>query len=423
MLVILFYDMSLGGLKKQFYRTSQYLSENVAGNKGSEVDDEMVELWRKINVVDNFVEHMQAKTKEYLVPNPSSRTKMAVQSSYHKVRGQASTATHSQPEYNLAEVFTKCGEGLNDMSPYTLSLVELGSSFNRLSEVKDGMEYKVKQLFLDPLHAMQLKELKEIHQYKKKMESRRLEYDYKKNKGGKITVEEVQAAEDKFLESKQLFHSCIKNFVENAEHVKLLKIFSEVIRDYHKQCTVIMDSVLETVSEKVSEASSHTPEVKEFDSNNDVNSHSDNIVDTTTQAQHDTTTQVKHDTTTQAQHDTTTQAQHAQLHKHNTTQLHKQAQHTSTTRHNYTSTTARAQHDTTAQAQHDTTTQHDTHNYTCTTRHNCTSTTRHNYTSTTRHNYAQAQHDTTTHVAQHDTTTQAQHDTTARSTTRHNYTH
>ena len=210
-----------------------------------------------LDVVNECVETMQGKTNEYLQPNPTARTKMAMQSSYQKVRGQVSTVKYPQPEFNLGEVFSKFGGGLNDKSPYALSLVELGSSFNEMSEAKDSMEFKVKQNFLDPLFEMQQKDLKEISQHRKKLGSRRLDYDYKKNKGEKVLAEELQAAEDKFIDSKELCYNSMMNFVENGvEHITQLHAFAETIHEYHKQCAEIMDSLTQALSSKLAEASS-----------------------------------------------------------------------------------------------------------------------------------------------------------------------
>merc|ERR1712183_1169610 len=98
---------------------------------------------------------MQGHTKAYLQPNPTARTKLAVQASYQKARGQTKSVKYPQPEFNLAEVFTNGANGLNDNSQYMQSLDELGRGFNRLSEVKDSMEMSVAQNFLEPLNELQ----------------------------------------------------------------------------------------------------------------------------------------------------------------------------------------------------------------------------------------------------------------------------
>lgn len=271
--------MSLAGFRKQFNKTSQFLSEKVGGNKGSQLEDDFVELGRKLDVVNVCVEDMQNNTKAYLQPNPTARTKLAVQASYQKARGQAKNVKYPQPEFNLAEVFAKGGAELDDNSPYSSALTELGTTFNQLSEVKDGMEDHVRQEFLEPLYDLQQKDLKEINHHRKKLESRRLDYDYKKGKGAKVTEEELQTAEDKFIESKQLCYASMMNFMDSdVEHIGQLHAFSEAIRDYHKQCAEIMDRVTVKLSDKLSEAASRPREERlnimtSYNDNSSVNSY------------------------------------------------------------------------------------------------------------------------------------------------------
>jgi len=249
--------MSLAGFKKQINKTSQFLSEKVAGAKGSELEDEFVDLGRKLDVMNDCVEQMQGHTKAYLQPNPTARTKLAVQASYQKARGQAKSAKYPQPEFSLAEVFINGSGGLNDNSHYAQSLDELGRGFNRLSEAKDDMEMKVAQNFLEPLQELQHKDLREINLHRKKLESRRLDYDYKKGKGAKVSEEDLQVAEDKFIESKQVCYNSMMNFVDSdIEHIGQLHAFSEAIQDYHRQCAEIMESVTQTLSNRLTEAAS-----------------------------------------------------------------------------------------------------------------------------------------------------------------------
>jgi len=249
--------MSLAGFKKQINKTSQFFSEKVGGAKGSELEKDFVDLCGKIDVINDCVEQMQGNTKAYLQPNPTARTKLAVQTSYQKARGQAKSAKYPQPEFNLAEVFINSSGGLNDNSGYALSLEDLGRGFSRLSEVKDAMEINVAQNFLEPLHELQQKDLREVNLHRKKLESRRLDYDYKKGKGTKVSEEELRVAEDKFIESKQLCYDSMMNFMDSdIEHIGQLYAFSEAIRDYHLQCATIMESVTQSVSKRLTEAAS-----------------------------------------------------------------------------------------------------------------------------------------------------------------------
>ncbi|XP_057300757.1 endophilin-A3-like [Hydractinia symbiolongicarpus] len=257
--------MSFYGFKKQLNKTSQYLSEKVGGNKGSQLEEDFVGLERKIDATEKCITEMHRKSIEYLQPNPTARTKLAFQASMQKARGQAKSVKYPQPEQMLADVFTRGGAELNDDSPYANSLTELGEKFHEMAEIKESMESNVKQNFLDPLFQLQQKDLKEISHHRKKLESRRLDFDYKKGKGAKVSADELQMAEEKFEESKDLCYNSMMNFIDSdTEHIGQLHVFAEAIRDYHRQCSEIMDTVVTVLSEKLSEAASRPRDDRTF---------------------------------------------------------------------------------------------------------------------------------------------------------------
>ncbi|PKU45495.1 endophilin-a3 isoform x2 [Limosa lapponica baueri] len=113
-----------------------------------------------------------------------------------------------------------------------------------MAEVKDSLDINVKQNFIDPLQLLQDKDLKEIGHHLKKLEGRRLDYDYKKKRLGKIPDEEVKQAVEKFEESKELAERSMFNFLENdVEQVSQLAVFVEAALDYHKQSTDILEDL------------------------------------------------------------------------------------------------------------------------------------------------------------------------------------
>lgn len=146
---------------------------------------------------------------------------------------------------------------MDDFSPYAESLKECGDAFIQLSETKDAMELNVGQNFLEPLSQLSLKDIKEIMHHRKKLESRRLDYDYKKSKGAKVPEEELNVAAEKFEESKDLCYSSMMNLMESdVEHIGSLHAFAEAVRDYHKQCSEIMDNLVDALSSKMNDATS-----------------------------------------------------------------------------------------------------------------------------------------------------------------------
>lgn len=56
-----------------------------------------------------------------LFSHVDARTRLAMQASYQKVRGQQKSVKYPQPEFNLGDAFTRTGAGINDDSPYCKS--------------------------------------------------------------------------------------------------------------------------------------------------------------------------------------------------------------------------------------------------------------------------------------------------------------
>ncbi|KFW77205.1 Endophilin-A2, partial [Manacus vitellinus] len=94
------------------------------------------------------------------------------------------------------------------------ALLDAGESMKRLAEVKDSLDIEVKQNFIDPLQNLCDKDLKEIQHHLKKLEGRRLDFDYKKKRQGKIPDEELRQAMEKFEESKEVAETSMHNLLE-----------------------------------------------------------------------------------------------------------------------------------------------------------------------------------------------------------------
>ncbi|CAJ0926118.1 unnamed protein product [Ranitomeya imitator] len=108
-----------------------------------------------------------------------------------------------------------CSWSINVLLLPGSALLDVGESMKQMSEVKDSLDINVKQNVIDPLQSLQDKDLKEIVYHLKKLEGRRLDYDYKKKRQGKIPDEEIRLAVEKFDESKELAERSMFNFLEN----------------------------------------------------------------------------------------------------------------------------------------------------------------------------------------------------------------
>ncbi|XP_034713204.1 endophilin-A1-like, partial [Etheostoma cragini] len=96
------------------------------------------------------------------------------------------------------------------------ALIDASEAMKELGEVKDALDMEVKQNFIDPLQNLHDKDLKEIQHHLKKMEGRRLDFDYKKKRQGKgVQDEELKQALEKFDESKEVAEQSMFNLLES----------------------------------------------------------------------------------------------------------------------------------------------------------------------------------------------------------------
>ncbi|XP_058120543.1 endophilin-A isoform X5 [Anopheles ziemanni] len=250
--------MAFAGLKKQINKANQYVTEKMGGAEGTKLDLDFMEMERKTDVTVELVEELQAKTKEYLQPNPTARAKMAAVKGISKLSGQAKSNTYPQPEGILADCMLTYGKKLGEDSIFASALVEMGDSLKQMADVKYSLDDNIKQNFLEPLHHLQTKDLKEVMHHRKKLQGRRLDFDCKKRrqaKGSQITDDEIRSAEEKFAESLQLAQVGMYNLLENdVEQVSQLVTFAEGMLDYHSQCSEILKVLVETLNEKREEA-------------------------------------------------------------------------------------------------------------------------------------------------------------------------
>lgn len=269
--------MSLAGFKKQINKANQYMSEKIGGAKGTELDYEFQEMERKIDVMGKLVDELMSRTHELLQPNPASRAKLSAVNSISKLRGTAKHNPYPQPEGQLGDCMTKHGRDMGEDSHFGKVLVEVGDSLRQMADIKYALDDAVKQNFIEPLHHMQTKDLKEVNHHRKKLSGRRLDYDCKKRRqakgGSNITAEEITQAEQKFSESKELAETAMYNMLENdVEHISQLGAFVDAYLSYHKDSVEILMNLSETVERLRNEAmnrprSEHVPKKAVSDNN------------------------------------------------------------------------------------------------------------------------------------------------------------
>ncbi|XP_032992443.1 endophilin-A2 isoform X1 [Lacerta agilis] len=249
--------MSVAGLKKQFYKASQMVSEKVGGAEGTKLDEDFKEMEKKVDLTSKAVTEVLARTTEYLQPNPASRAKLTMLNTVSKIRGQVKNPGYPQSEGLLGESMIRYGKELGEDSNFGDALLDAGESMKRLAEVKDSLDIEVKQNFIDPLQNLCDKDLKEIQHHLKKLEGRRLDFDYKKKRQGKIPDEELRQALEKFEESKEVAETSMHNLLEtDIEQVSQLSALVDAQLDYHRQAVQILDELADKLKRRVRDTSS-----------------------------------------------------------------------------------------------------------------------------------------------------------------------
>ncbi|XP_033230407.1 endophilin-A isoform X7 [Belonocnema kinseyi] len=250
--------MAFSGLKKQFNKANQYMTEKMGGAEGTKLDVDFVDMERKTDVTYELVEELQMKTKEFLQPNPTARAKMAAVKGISKLSGQAKASTYPQPEGVLGDCMLMYGKKMGEDSIFAQALIEMGEAMKQMADVKYSLDDNIQQNFLEPLHHLQTKDLKEVMHHRKKLQGRRLDFDCKRRrqaKGSHVSDDEIRMAEEKFAESLHLAQMGMFNLLENdVEQVAQLATFSEGLLEYHQQCVEILRVLTETLLEKKDEA-------------------------------------------------------------------------------------------------------------------------------------------------------------------------
>ena len=216
------------GLKKQLSKANQYMTERITGVEGTKLNDEFHDMDQCTDILNELVDNLQSKTKEYLQPNASVRTKMAAVKKVSKLSGQAKASTYPQPEGTLGEAMARYGHKLQEYDQaviFASALSEMGESLKQMADLKYALDDNVKQNFLEPLHLTQSKDLKEVMHHRKKLQGRKLDYDCKKRKGAPL--EDIQMSEAKFAESLQLAQLGMHNLLDGSgvEHISQVQNF------------------------------------------------------------------------------------------------------------------------------------------------------------------------------------------------------
>eukprot|EP00050_Salpingoeca_kvevrii_P005842 m.285930 g.285930 ORF g.285930 m.285930 type:complete len:339 (+) comp11478_c0_seq1:2692-3708(+) len=247
---------------KWMNKRAQALTEAVSKNVDrTEFDPEFTDLEKQTDATRLIVEKLVKTTPTYLHPNPAARAKLGVSSTYAKLTKTAADKRYPHAAGELAEVMTKGAVDFDSDNLFGRALAETGEALMACNESQHAFDAEVNQNFLEPMKMLLEKDIKEVMKHRKKLQGRRLDYDYKRRKqqGGKSSVTEadIRIAEQKLEESKGLSESGMINLLEaDSEQVSQLAALADAAITYHSTCLEVMSQLANSLREIASESSS-----------------------------------------------------------------------------------------------------------------------------------------------------------------------
>lgn len=253
----------MDGLKKTFGKASQALTEKVGGNADrTEMDPQFKEMERQMDCTSKTVNDLLLLTREYLQPNSSMRGHLVSGTGYSKI-AHGNRQRPEQLEEKLGKMMRRSGLELNE-SNFGTALVTVGEAMSQLADAKNSLDDSVKSEFLDPLQQLVDKDIKEVLHHRKKLNGRRLDYDYKRGKlkanSKGVTEEEVNQSYEKLEDSIQLAGTSMHNLLSNdVEQVAQLSQFVESMIRFHKECAESLEPIMRQLEQQQSSSGISKP--------------------------------------------------------------------------------------------------------------------------------------------------------------------
>ncbi|KAG7232214.1 hypothetical protein INR49_009407 [Caranx melampygus] len=234
--------MSVSGMKKQLHKASQLLNERLMGAEGTKVDEDFLQMEKSVAVIHTLLLDLLAK--------------LSMLNTVSRIRGQGRSTGYPQTEGMLGDCMLHYGQELGAASEFGGALSGVGDALQQVGQARDVLDVNVKRTFIDPLQDLHNTELKEIRFQLKKMNGRRLDFDYKKRRKGKVPVEEVRQAWDKFMSSKELAERSMFVLLQNdVDRLSRLAALVAALLEFHRNAHRILQGLHDNLQARLTAAS------------------------------------------------------------------------------------------------------------------------------------------------------------------------
>jgi len=233
----------MDGLKKTFGKASQAISEKVSNNADrTEMDPQFREMERLTDATSRTIQELVNLSREYLQPNSRKGYQEKPEQLEEKMGKSMRRAGLELDNTNLGSALVTCADALS-----------------QLADTKNCFDDSAKSEFLDPLQQMIDKDIKEVNHHRKKLNGRRLDYDYKRGKlkGGSkaVSEDEVQQSYEKLEESIQLAGNSMHTLLSNdIEQVNQLYQFMAAMKRFHEESAATLEPIMRQLEDQRNQA-------------------------------------------------------------------------------------------------------------------------------------------------------------------------
>uniref|UniRef100_A0A3B4YYF9 SH3-domain GRB2-like 3b n=1 Tax=Stegastes partitus TaxID=144197 RepID=A0A3B4YYF9_9TELE len=159
-----------------------------------------------------------------------------------RIRGQGRATGYPQTEGMLGDCMLHYGQELGVASEFGGALAGVGEALQQVAQARDSLDVSVKRTFIDPMQELHNSELKDIRL--KKVNGRRLDFDYKRRRRGKVPTEELRQAWDKFITSKELAERSMFTLLQNdMDQLGRLATLVAALLDFHRSAHRILQGL------------------------------------------------------------------------------------------------------------------------------------------------------------------------------------
>ncbi|CAG8483304.1 9483_t:CDS:2 [Acaulospora colombiana] len=236
-------------MKKNIGKFKQWANEKVGAGQKTQLTDEFQELQQKTEERHNGIDKLHAATKNYL-KTMSKKTESEEKTKTLPIEALGSTIRNygedigvesSYGNYNIPQTFLTVIEGS--------ALVKFGTANEKIANLQLEFVSRVREEFLEGTEST-IAELKQYQQLKRKLESRRLDYDAKLNRVQKSKKEkpeleeELRASKEKYDDTMEELHSKMQ-FINDSEdqYIQELTSFLDAQLEYYKKSYEILSGI------------------------------------------------------------------------------------------------------------------------------------------------------------------------------------